>query len=164
MNKILKLISTLSSGVPFASYELDTLIYRAESIKQRQQIVIPNLPQNSVKQVDLSDVLPYSLLVTDVYLDLTQDDSSPMSSNRSEYDSSSFTEIFVEVTNRKTLKPVRRINLQVYSTSNFLAEITLSPNYIYNLKSSLALNSLTFVGEPIHLRDDIVYTDEVFKP
>ena len=101
MNKILKLISTLSNGIPFASFELDTLIYRAESIKQRQQIMIPNLPKDKVVRVDLLGELKFNLLVTGIDIDLKEDDTKELENDRHHNNTSPAFRLYVSVINRK---------------------------------------------------------------
>lgn len=107
---VLRLIAQLINGVNFASYELDTLIYRAEPIKQRQHLIIPKLSKNQVIRVDLLGQLQYPLLVTGIDIDIVDDDENYMESGRGTSNSFySSTRLNVTVINRKTKNIIKKI-------------------------------------------------------
>ena len=74
MSNALTLIGQIINNVSLAYYRLNNLVYRAEPIKQRQELVIPNLKEGQVTVADFFGELPFNLLVTSVDADLVIDD------------------------------------------------------------------------------------------
>ena len=158
---ILKLISSLINGINFAAYELDTLIYRAEPIKHRQIVAIPNLKKNKVMTVDLMGELKFPLLITGVDFDLKNDDSESQTRSNTNETRTHSGRLIVTIVNRKTKTVVKRLVFPLSPYPSYLNEIIIDPAMIYELKPSEDVNSITFVGEPVHLRDPIVFLNGV---
>lgn len=158
-----QLISRIINGINFASYELDTLTYRAENIKQRQQIMIPGIPKSKVVRVDLLGELDFPLLVTGIDADVVSDDEKELSEKNSQNNSTPPFCLWVSVINRKTDKIVKKLQFFITSYPNYTNEIILDPLFIYEIKSSQAINLITFTGEPVHLRENIVFLNGVVK-
>lgn len=163
MNKILQLVSYVLNGINFASYDLDGDRYRAENIKQRQQVMIPGLPRNKVVRVDLLGELKFALLVTGIDIDLKEDDNKELRSNSNANDRSNSFSLYVSVVNRKTNQVVKRLAFYLNSYPNYTNEIILEPNFIYDIKVDRDVNLITFTGEPVHLRDNIIFLNGVAR-
>lgn len=161
MNKILQLVSYVLNGINFASYDLDGYRYRAANIKQRQQIMIPNLLRNQVVRVDLIGELKFNLLVTGIDIDLEEDDDKDLSSNSNANNKSPNFQLYVSVINRKTGKVVKKLAFLLNSYPNYTNEIILEPNFIYDLKVDRNVNLITFTGEPVHMRENIIFLNGV---
>ena len=163
MTNILKLIGRLVNGLSLASYELDALVYRAEAIKHRQIVAIPNLKKGKATIVDLIGELKFPLLVTGVDFDLTRDDSeSETAGNRSGTSNYNGT-LTVNIVNRKTKSVIKRLRFPISTYPTYVNEIIIDPNMIYELNPTEDINSITFIGEPIHLREPIVFLNGVTK-
>lgn len=163
MNPILKLINIISNGLTFAAYELDGRAYRADLIKQRQQIMIPGLPKSEVVRVDLLGELDFPLLVTGIDADVANDDEKELSEKNSQNNSTPPFSLWVSVINRKTGKIVKKLQFVITSYPNYTNEIILNPLFIYEIKSSQTINLITFTGEPVFLRENIVFLNGVIK-
>lgn len=159
MNKVLQLIGQILNGVPFATFELDALRYRAEPIKIRQQVLLPNLPKDKVTRVDLLGELKFNLLVTGVDIDLREDDNKDLRSNSNQTNPS--TRLYVSVINRKTDLIVKKLAFHLSSYPDYTNEIILNPDFIYDITPDRDVNLMTFTGEPVHLRDDIKFLNAV---
>lgn len=163
MNKILQLVSYVLNGINFASYDLEGDRYRAENIKQRQQIMIPNLPRNKVVRVDLLGELKFNLLVTGIDIDLKEDDTKELRSDSGSNNTSPNFRLYVSVVNRKTDNVVKRLAFLISSYPDYTNEIILEPNFIYDIKVDRDVNLLTFTGEPVYMRDNIIFLNGVAR-
>lgn len=163
MNPILKLINIISNGLTFAAYELDGRAYRADLIKQRQQVMIPQLRTHKVTRVDLLGVLKFNLLVTGIDIDLQDDDDKELKSHNNSGDKTKIFNLYVSVVNRKTDRVVKKLSFILSSYPTYTNEIILDPAFIYDIKVDRDVNLITFTGEPVFMRDNIVFTDGVTK-
>lgn len=160
---MLKLVSKIINGISFGLYEIDTLIYRAEPIKQRQQIMIPKLFKGAVTRVDLLGELKFNLLVTGIDADVENDDDKELSSQNSQNNTTAPFHIWVSVINRKTNDVVKKLTFFITSYPDYTNEIILDPNFIYDIKPSVNINLLTFTGEPVHLRENLVFLNGTIR-
>jgi len=158
MNKLLKAIINTVNGIAFRFFDIEGVIFRAEPIKQRQDITILGLPKNQAILVDLIQNLPYNLLVTGVSADLAQDDGKELQLDRRNNYLFSYAQIIVRVVDRITKKPVKTIVYFISSYPRYQNEIILSPDYLYEFLCNQDINSITFTGEPVHRLDSIVFT------
>lgn len=163
MEKILKLVARLINGINFASYELETLTYRAEPIKHKQTVIIPNLQKDKATVIDLAGELKFNLLVTGVDADVESDDTETLDSTNAQQSINVDVRLLVNTINRKTGTVVKRLVFDITSYPDYTNEIILEPNYIYEIKPDKNINALTFTGEPVHMRDPIVFLNAVVK-
>lgn len=163
MMKILQLINIISNGITFAAYEIEGRAYRADLIQQRQQVMIPSLPKNKVTRVDLLGTLKFNLLVTGIDIDLTEDDDRQLEENSNSNNKSPTFNLYVSVINRKTEKVIKKLAFYLNSYPNYTNEIILNPDFIYDIKADRDIKMLTFTGEPVFMRDNIVFTDGIEK-
>lgn len=163
MPSILKLIGRLVNGLSLASYELDTLIYRASPIKVRQQIMIPRLTKNKVTRVDLLGELKFNLLITGIDIDLVEDDTKELKDNNTSNNVNPSLRLYVSVVNRKTNNVIKKLAFLLSSYPNYTNEIILEPDFIYDIKVDKDVNLITFTGEPVFMRDNIIFLNGVTK-
>lgn len=161
--KDLRLVSYILNGLNFASYELNSFRYRAQAIESRQEIAIPRLERLQVMRLDLLGVLTYPLLVTGISVDVTDDDATHLQENRSQNNRGATFELYVSVVNRKTGLVLRKMAFRISNYPDYTNEIILNPDYIYDVKASVSINLLTFIGKPVYLEKPIVFTDRVIQ-
>ena len=139
------------------------MTYRAEPIKQRQVVAIPNLQKDKATVVDLAGELKFNLLVTGIDVDLAIDDEELLQSDDRTNQFSTYTQLYVNVVNRKTNLVIKRLIFAITSYPSYTNEIILNPDHIYEIKPDKDINLLTFTGEPVHLREPIVFLSSVVK-
>lgn len=161
MSKILKLVPKVINGLTFGMYEMAGMIYRAEPIKQRQQLIIPNLGLDKVTTIDLEGELNYDLLITGVDMDVRDDDNQEFKSGQQQDEFPSASVLKVGIINRKTNKVVKKLAFQITAYPNFTNELIISPEFIYQLKPNRYINTITFTGEPVYLKAPIVFVNGV---
>ena len=163
MSNALTLIGQIINNVSLAYYRLNNLVYRAEPIKQRQELVIPNLKEGQVTVADFFGELPFNLLVTSVDADLVIDDEQFLQTDDNERQQINFAYIFVNVINRKTESVVKQLIFPISSFTSNISEIIIRPEFIYEIKPSRAINLITITGVPVHLLNPIVFLNGTVK-
>jgi hypothetical protein len=159
MINLLQLVPKLINGVICASYDFEGITYRASSIEQRQDIVINNFTANQVKRIDLMGQLKTDLLLTGIIADVTTDDAQaltiPTGSSTNNYAYGNVT-VVIHVIDRKNNKLVNVLVFPLSPTFVFINEVIFSPDYLYQIISSVNLNALMLTGKPIFKSNPIV--------
>ena len=145
-----------SGQYTFAGIEQAGLVYRFSPVERRDIITIGSLTKNEPKEIDLSTQLQHDILVTGISADIVDDDSHLIQEGRSNY-KITYVQTILQLLDRNNRNVLRTISLFLSGYTPSDGELILSPKPIYQLKTNLAVRSISITGKPVYVNTALVY-------
>ena len=145
-----------SGQYTFAGIEQAGLVYRFSPVERRDIITISSLTKNEPKEIDLSTQLQHDILVTGISADIVDDDSHLIQEGRSNY-KITYVQTILQLLDRNNRNVLRTISLFLSGYTPSDGELILSPKPIYQLKTNLAVRSISITGKPVYVNTALVY-------
>ncbi|MDJ0576581.1 MAG: hypothetical protein QNJ65_15610 [Xenococcaceae cyanobacterium MO_234.B1] len=145
-----------SGQYTFAGIEQAGLVYRFSPVERRDIITIGSLTKNEPKEIDLSTQLQHDILVTGISADIVDDDSHLIQEGRSNY-KITYVQTILQLLDRNNRNVLRTISLFLSGYTPSDGELILSPKPIYQVKTNLAVRSISITGKPVYVNTALVY-------
>lgn len=163
MNGALKRIGRLVNGLSLASYELDTLVYRAKPIEQLASVVVTNLLADTAYRIDFKSVLDYPIRLTLIKGELTGIASHELLTGGTV--SSAFSNaVYLWEISRATGEVLTKAQFALSGGYGAGNGVILNSTNIYDIRINSEFNRIAFIGEPIYLKNELVVTNKLEKP
>ncbi len=145
-----------SGQYTFAGIEQAGLVYRFSPVERRDIITIGSLTKNEPKEIDLSTQLQHDILVTGISADIVDDDSHLIQEGKRDY-KITYVQTILQLLDRNNRNVLRTISLFLSGYTPSDGELILSPKPIYQLKTNLAVRSISITGKPVYVNTALVY-------
>ena len=145
-----------SGQYTFAGIEQAGLVYRFSPIERRDIITISSLTKNQPKEIDLSTQLQHDILVTGISADIVDDDSHLIQEGKRDY-KITYVQTILQLLDRNSRNVLRTISLFLSGYTPSDGELILSPKPIYQVKTNLAVRSISITGKPVYVNTALVY-------
>ena len=145
-----------SGQYTFAGIEQAGLVYRFSPVERRDIITIGSLTKNEPKEIDLSTQLQHDILVTAISADIVDDDSHLIQEGKSNY-KITYVQTILQLLDRNNRNVLRTISLFLSGYTPSDGELILSPKPIYQVKTNLAVRSISITGKPVYVNTALVY-------
>ena len=140
----------------FAGIEQAGLVYRFSPVERRDIITIGSLTKNEPKEIDLSTQLQHDILVTGISADIVDDDSHLIQEGKRDY-KITYVQTILQLLDRNNRNVLRTISLFLSGYTPSDGELILSPKPIYQVKTNLAVRSISITGKPVYVNTALVY-------
>ncbi len=145
-----------SGQYTFAGIEQAGLVYRFSPVEGRDIITISSLTKNEPKEIDLSTQLQHDILVTGISADIVDDDSHLIQEGKRDY-KITYVQTILQLLDRNSRNVLRTISLFLSAYTPSDGELILSPKPIYQVKTNLAVRSISITGKPVYVNTALVY-------
>ena len=145
-----------SGQYTFAGIEQAGLVYRFSPVERRDIITIGSLTKNEPKEIDLSTQLQHDILVTGISADIVDDDSHLIQEGKRDY-KITYVQTILQLLDRNNRNVLRTISLFLSGYTPSDGELILSPKPIYQVKTNLAVRSISITGKPVYVNTALVY-------
>lgn len=160
----LKLIGRIVNGITLASYELDALVYRAQPIKQKQEIIVADVEKDKATRIIPSEQMDFALLVNEIVFNFVDDDSLSQQGNTNKAVKSRTEDFCLYEISKNDGSVISARALTIGGTNYLTQEFVLKPNHLVDIVCSASCNSITFIGEPVYLRPPLTFLPKPAVP